>query len=292
MIHKYLSFLVILVVLPFFAISQQQDTLNQFSLDFNVPQSPGLFIIGKSPTQVISGAKATPMAVNFVTGLLETGKLDPGVAIDFAPFMLFRGTFTRSKYIEGPTSINFLRAAVNSQLSIATAQSTSNNQDMVFGIGYRTTLIDTRDVVMNNKAYEIINNALGNASDFDVDDDWDIGGATISNENIIGLQEAVAKAKKSLSTETGGAFSVGYAYSANLQSGILNEDSIFNEINKAWASAVFYRKGYNIIITYNGNYSPESIPQNYLGVSLQSNGSSAISGELLYDFATSEFIGG
>jgi hypothetical protein len=106
--------------------------------DFSTPRSPAAKIINGS-NEVGSVSTPDELAVQLLTGLNSDGKFQPGIAIDFAPYLLIKGTnFTLAEYRNDA----FQRFLARTKLSVATSSSDTNTR---LGFGAEFILVDNGD---------------------------------------------------------------------------------------------------------------------------------------------------
>jgi hypothetical protein len=121
-------------------------------LDFSTPSSPGARMIGIKGD---IGSVSTPneLAVKLLNGLNSDGNFQPGVAIDFAPYLLASGTgFTLADY----RKYGFQRFLANTKISIATAQS---DQGANLGLGAEFILLNDGDPRFDDKLFDDLRKA-------------------------------------------------------------------------------------------------------------------------------------
>jgi hypothetical protein len=135
------------------SISQSDNSKRQrkpagFSeLDFSTPSSPGARMIGIKGDL---GSVSTPneLAVKLLNGLNSDGNFQPGVAIDFAPYLLASGPgFTLSDYRKS----GFQRFLANTKISIATA---SSDQGANLGLGAEFIILNDGDPRFDDKLFD------------------------------------------------------------------------------------------------------------------------------------------
>lgn len=116
-------------------------------LDFSTPSSPGARMIGIKGDL---GSVSTPneLAVKLLNGLNSDGNFLPGVAIDFAPYLLASGPgFTLSDYRKS----GFQRFLANTKISIATAPS---DQAANLGLGAEFILLNDGDPRLDDELFD------------------------------------------------------------------------------------------------------------------------------------------
>lgn len=109
--------------------------------DFLVPTSPGFAVLGIAPQEVIRPDTPRTLGAAFLNGVDPNGNIQSGVAIDFAPYYLFRGRYLK---LEDYRSNYLTRLVSRVQVSLATIK---NDNDGLFhlALGLRLALLDKAD---------------------------------------------------------------------------------------------------------------------------------------------------
>src|SRR4051812_35067298 len=132
----------------------------KFILDYAVPSSPAFTALDVTPQQVMRGSAAKPLVINAFTNFLQTGRLDPGIAADFSPYILLGGGFENlDEYRKNVAK----RILANSMLSLAALKNSRDSLNTDLGAGLRITLRDDHDLFANTKTARVITDKIGNA---------------------------------------------------------------------------------------------------------------------------------
>ena len=246
-----------------------QDTSRvayKYILDYSVPQSPAFVALGVTPSKVLSGSSAKPLAINIINQLREQQKINNGVALDFSPYFTFGGQF---KSIDTYRNKWFMRVLANTLLSVATIEDSDDSESLRFGVGFRTTIIDVRDLLSDHELGKDIDAELQKiASPSESLDAVD----EVSTKKV-DLTQAYETSRKRLEAKKGGALSFGYGLAGILNGSIANKDSVENAIHKVWLSYTSYNlfDGIDLLVHYQGEFSKTLPNSDRLGFALRGN---------------------
>jgi hypothetical protein len=90
---KLTLILLLFISRPSFSQVQPEKEAYKYILDYEVPASPAFTVLDATSQQVTRGGAVKPLVLSSLTNFLQTGKLDPGIAIDFSPYILLGGGF-------------------------------------------------------------------------------------------------------------------------------------------------------------------------------------------------------
>jgi hypothetical protein len=275
--------LICIILIPVSGYSQENkiDPKN-FMLDYNVPESPGFSVLGVNPNKVVTGTNAKPLVLNLLGQISSNDKLTPGFALDFTP-MIFGITFaSREDYQD-----NYLkRLLANTSISIATVKDKKDTNSTRFGLGFRITLFDGTDVLMDNSACEMIQNTLKGKPSFNPGDDG------ISVKEMPDLKKAYLKAREMMLSKTRHSLSIGYGAEGIIKNSIINKDSILANSHSVWVGGQSTFKDFKLLYTYQSRFGTKLTPENLLGMSIRTNRFDInAGGELLYNFKAQKFEG-
>ncbi|MES2002872.1 MAG: hypothetical protein V4450_00020 [Bacteroidota bacterium] len=270
------------------AQTSPDTTAYQYILDYQVPTSPAFGILGISPQQVVRAGAAKPFVAGVFTDYLKTQKLNPGIAIDFSPYILLGGGLKNIKeYQERPEK----RILANTMLSFATIKNSIDSANMDIGLGVRITLFDSHDLFSNNNSAitNSIGTSLANASNAvarrNVIPEDGIGEVTV----VPGLKEIYEEAYKKVRDTKGSAASVGFAYKTTAHNSILTKDSLTNNLYKVWLSFSRYNifPGADLMTIVQGKFGDGLQAEWNMGAALASvNKASNMGAEMVYNFRT------
>ncbi|MEO5562730.1 MAG: hypothetical protein ABIR18_04825 [Chitinophagaceae bacterium] len=281
-----------------FAQKKAADTeAYKFILDYAVPSSPAFTVLDVTPQQVTRGSAAKPLVLNAFTNFLQTGKLDPGVAVDFSPYILLGGGFKNLKeYRDNP----YKRALANSMVSLAALKNSKDSTNTDIGLGIRLNLFDDRDLFANSATSVSITDKIGNALADAAKAQTVIGG--VPDDEIgtngsptgtvtVDMDRFYTDAYNSLRNVKGWALSVGFGYRATAKSSVLDADSLINKQSKLWISSTRYTAGgFDIFGILQGSFSDDAKSKWIGGLAAGSkNKKSNLGAELVYDFSAKQW---
>lgn len=270
------------------AQASSDTTAYKYILDYQVPTSPAFGILGISPQQVVRAGAAKPFVAGVFTDYLKTQKLNPGIALDFSPYVLLGGGFKNIKeYQNSPEK----RILANTMISFATIKNSIDTANMDIGLGVRITLFDSHDLFSNENS--TITNSIGNSL-------AQAGVAKVLQHGvpedgvdqvtaIPGLKEIYEDAYKAIRDKKGGAASLGFAYKTTARNAIITKDSLTNNLYKIWLSFSQYNifPGADLLTILQGKFGDGLSAEWNAGAALASvNKSSNMGAELVYNFRT------
>lgn len=266
--------------------SMASDTIPKvykYILDYDVPESPAFSILGVNPNEVMRGSAAKPIAVHLANQFIGGDKVENGVALDFNPYftLLNGGIKNFSEYRK-----NYLkRLLTNMQWSAATTTLDEFPNDMIYGLGARLTLIDSKDILLDEQLRKEIDKFLipEEVPDFSETDNPDSNGPTVKDER---LPELYKRVRDSIRLRKGGSLSVGWAMAGQIRSATLRSDS-FNVLkNQIWLSGQYtLTGGFDLLGTLIKRFenSDDLDDETWIGFGVRFNRrKSMFSGELVY----------
>lgn len=137
-----------LFVLAVPAMAQDtRESLRNNVLDLSVPDSPAFTVLGLTPETVVRPTTPRGLATALLNGVDANGNFQTGVAIDTAPYFLWKG----SRITLGQYNANYgIRFFSRLQVSLATAKGTSENDKAArLSAGLHTTPWDAGDARAN-----------------------------------------------------------------------------------------------------------------------------------------------
>lgn len=106
--------------------------LANYSVNYSIPDSPGLQIVGLGTEDVVRPTTPRALALAVQPAVDKDGKVQRGLALEFAPFKIFAPTTSKSAYERSP----LVRALWNTQVSIGTAKPASDDdKSLKAGLG-------------------------------------------------------------------------------------------------------------------------------------------------------------
>jgi hypothetical protein len=113
-----------------------------------IPSNPAVTFIGASPTEISRPATAAGLAADLINSIDPTGNVKQGLALDFTPWWVIPGLRIplqdyqqkRGKYI-----------LANTQISLATAKTSGDDNDTDLGAGLRMVFFDDTDFMKSRK---------------------------------------------------------------------------------------------------------------------------------------------
>ena len=125
------------------AAQDTRESLRNNVLDLSVPDSPAFTVLGLTPETVVRPTTPRGLATAFLNGVDPNGNFQTGLAIDTAPYFLWRG----SRITLGQYNTNYgIRFFSRVQVSFATAKGTSENDKAArLSAGFHFTPWDAGD---------------------------------------------------------------------------------------------------------------------------------------------------
>jgi hypothetical protein len=128
--------------------AELQKELKGLNLDRSIPESPAFTALGISPETVTRPASVREFGTALLNGVDKSGKLQSGLAIDFAPYRILAGSQTTWPEYKH----NLLtRILYNTQLSLGTTKATTDDKALRLAGGLNITLWDNGDPRLNDK---------------------------------------------------------------------------------------------------------------------------------------------
>ncbi|MDH5366696.1 MAG: hypothetical protein OEW67_06900 [Cyclobacteriaceae bacterium] len=155
--------LVLLICLPsvcaFAQSSNDSLNINDYYIDFAVPDLSASALLGVKPDEVLKPSSVKELATD-IFSFNQDGKLVPGLAIEVAPFLIRKGKVKDS--IEA--SINQYKQQYWYRSLQLTAATATDSTGVNFAFGFKFTPIDKSNPLLNDKfrALEIQNLMAGN----------------------------------------------------------------------------------------------------------------------------------
>lgn len=125
------------------AFDETVQKVNLANLDLSVPESPAFVVMGLTPQTVVRPTSPRQFASSLLNGIDQRGNLQSGIALDFAPYMIYAGDkLTLREYRESPLRRFFART----QTSFATTKGASEGDKSIrAAVGLHFTLMDRGD---------------------------------------------------------------------------------------------------------------------------------------------------
>jgi hypothetical protein len=138
-------------------VVQVRDLLANYSVNYSIPDSPGLHIVGLGTEEVVRPTTPRALALALQPAVDKDGKVQRGLALDFAPFKVFAPRTTKADYDRSLA----LRALWNTQVSVGTAKpADDNDQTLKAGIGVSTILFRSHDPLSDPAHRKCLDDAL------------------------------------------------------------------------------------------------------------------------------------
>lgn len=117
------------------------------NVDLAVPRSPAFTVLGVTPETVIRPTSPREFATALLNGVDPNGNFQSGIAIDTAPYLLFKGNELSLKEYQ---TNNVKRFLARTQLSFATTKGSSgDDKSTKLALGFRFTPFDLGDPRMD-----------------------------------------------------------------------------------------------------------------------------------------------
>ncbi len=115
-------------------------------VDFSVPESPALAVLGSSTTKVTQPTTPKELATQLLQGTDANGVIQSGLALDFVPYLLFAGDHATLADYNQRSGFNATRILSNIQLSVGTVKDASAGSNAVrIATGLRYVVFDLGD---------------------------------------------------------------------------------------------------------------------------------------------------
>ncbi|MGZ8378934.1 MAG: hypothetical protein ACXW61_16155 [Gemmatirosa sp.] len=223
---------------PAAAAPRADTTAARFYLNYDVPESPALAVLGATATNVMRGAAAKPLALSLAGDVLRGDRIGPGLALDVAPYA-YAGRFRNVADYQNSAGRRFL---ANVLTSFAAVQAPGDADATAFGAGVRLTLHDDHDLLQNADLARRVGQLLVPKT---------IACPKIGSSNIcvagtadqtveVDVSSAYAAARDSVLRQRGWAASVGGAFGGTLRGGVARPDSLQQRRGHVWLAGTRY----------------------------------------------------
>jgi hypothetical protein len=203
--------------------------LNRFAFGLDVPESPGLMVLGDAGFPVVRGSAPKPISLSTV-GEMHPDGLDPIVSLDFAPYFLLGGGIRDlASYRANSLAGRLTRVLTKTTLSLAVR---SRGSGSTLGLAIRATFHDPHDAVLNSALPESAMAALRAAGIEDVDP-----AVEDLSDSGVDLDPVFADARRSMRGRKGMQISGGLGQAMDLRGGSLSADSTENQLNMVWLTS-------------------------------------------------------
>jgi hypothetical protein len=169
--------------------------------------------------------------------------VDNGIALDFNPYFSLLGG--RLQNITEYRENNGKRLLANMQWSFATTALEEFPNDLVYGLGSRFTLWDSKDLLFNKGLGEMVDGCLAKDEE---DDPYPGDEDKIEDIKFNCMKNIYDDIRKELTNMKGGSISLGWAMSGRIKGATLHSDS-FNVLrNQIWLSSQYsFGKGFDLL---------------------------------------------
>lgn len=213
-------------------------TAAKFYLNYDVPESPALAVLGATTANVRRGAAAKPLAISLAGDVLRGDRIGPGLALDVAPYA-YLGRFRNVRDYQTSGAKRFL---ANVLTSFAAVQAPGDADATAFGAGLRLTFHDDHDLLANDVLANLVGQLLVpkriacpkiGSSNLCV--------AGTSDQTVeVDASSAYAAARDSVLRRAGWSASMGGAFGGTLRGGVARPDSLQQRQGHAWLAATRY----------------------------------------------------
>lgn len=131
---------------------RNERTDGKWVFDYSIPDSPGFFVLGATPENIVQPRTLRELSVAVKNGVDQSGKLKTGVAVDFIPAQLMSGALDIKQALQqGPGQTGYPastlgRILYNTSISLATIKgSESDDKSVKFGLGVHFPIFDDSD---------------------------------------------------------------------------------------------------------------------------------------------------
>ena len=267
----------------------QDEPLNayDFILDYAVPESPAFAALGVTPSGVLSGSAAKPLAVHFLDQFLTRGALRPDLALDVVPYVLAGGGF---QSLDAYTNNHFRQLAANTQFSLGTASVEGDTASVRLGWGIRVSLLDARDPLRSRRWGPELQRRLIAA--LTPPDDGPIG--EDEGEGVVevpGLSAIYDEVIEEMRQEAGAALAAGFGQAVLVRGSVASLDSMEVLSNTAWVAGQWYTGlGFDFLGMLQGRTGPAFDDEIRIGVGVEGGtATTEVAGEVVYTTAAARF---
>lgn len=291
----------LLIFISNFSFSQTTTPANKeaykYILDYDVPSSPAFTALDATPQQVTRGGAVKPLVASAFSNFLQTGKLDPGMAVDFSPYILLGGGFKNLDDYKKKENWH-MRMLANTMLSAAVLKNSKDSSNSDIGLGVRITFHDSHDLFSSKLASGITNKigtALATAAKAPTvigvpPDEIGTDNAGVPGTVPVDLSRFYTDAYNEIRKTPGWALSLGYGYRTTAKAAVIVSDSLINKQSKLWLSGTWYTGTlFNVYGTVQGTFPSNKKALWIAGMAVGSkNKSNNMGAEIVYDFLNKE----
>jgi hypothetical protein len=201
----------------------------RFVLGVDVPESPALIALDRTPTRVLRGSGPKPIAAT-ATRIFSSGVGQNAIGVDIVPYYLVGGgARSLSSYRSNSIAGRLGRVGTKTQLGIGSLWDESGAA--LVSVGLRATFHDPHDPVLNSSLPEAVDSALrGAASPPLTDEDERV------TDRGADLRPLFDRARRGMRARHGIQISGGWAVAARAGGGVLSGDSLGPARHVVWLS--------------------------------------------------------
>ena len=216
------------------ALGSAQDAsrvnIYRFVLGVDVPESPALIALDRTPTRVLRGSAPKPIAAT-ATRIFSSGAGLTAIAVDVVPYYLAGGgARTLASYRSNSIAGRLKRVGTKTQLGIGSEWDGGGGAPVV-SVGLRATFHDPHDPVLNSNLPESADSALRRAGSALPADDEER-----ATDRGAELRPLFERARRTMRARHGIQISGGWGVAARAGGGVVSGDSLGTSRHVVWLS--------------------------------------------------------
>jgi hypothetical protein len=210
-----------------------RDLISNYSVNFSIPDSPGLHIVGLGTEEVARPNTPRALAVAIQPAVDKDGNVKRGLALDFAPFKILAPGTTKEAYKGWLVSTLW-----NTQVSVGTAKAAdATDKTLKAGFGVHSILYRSKDPLRDENHHRCLTNAL--REELRDLKQTSLGGGGGSDPKDSKAAHRVAKCYKDLEERSRGGFTAAFALATSRfsESGKWSDGKL--DAHGGWLSATY-----------------------------------------------------
>jgi len=215
---------------PLTASGQDSPRVNiyRFVLGVDVPESPALVALDRTPTRVLRGSAPKPMAAT-ATRVFSGDAAATALAVDIVPYYLVGGgARTLASYRANSIAGRLKRVGTKTQLGIGSVWDAAGGAPLV-SVAVRATFHDPHDPVLNSNLPERADSALAGGT-MPADDEEQV------TDRGVELRSLFDQAHRTMRARHGIQISGGWGAAARAGGGVVSGDSLGPAQHVVWLS--------------------------------------------------------
>jgi hypothetical protein len=210
------------------AQSSARVNLYRFVLGVDIPESPALIALDRTPSRVLRGSAPKPIAAT-ATRVFTEGTSLSAVAVDIVPYYLVGGGARNlSSYRSNSVAGRLARVGTKTQLGIGSVWDGAGATAV--SIGLRATFHDPHDPVLNSNLPEAVDSALRQRGSLPAD------GEERVTDRGADVKPIFDRARRTMRARHGIQISGGWALAARAGGAVVSGDSLGPARHVVWLS--------------------------------------------------------